>query len=232
MLKHRNDPQLVNLVGQMGGLDQSAINEALKGVRQVREDWEKAKLGALTPEQAAAMQRMQEAWVSLDQAITSVGRDLVMGVGPAFTAIAKAVAGWTDGNRGLADSIGGILAAITGFTALKPAAWVLRLLGLEGVVAAAGPAGLAIGGAYALAPSEVNSGEKNIYANGKLTDYGKSLIAADQKLKLAGGAAAGGGSGAFGSQAEKEAYSRRSIKTKAAPPGGFFIWRTASAIRV
>ena len=140
--KHRNDPQLVNTVGQMGGLDQSAINEALKGVRQVREDWEKAKLGALTPEQAAAMQRMQEAWVSLDQAITSVGRDLVVGVEPAFTAIAKAVSGWTDGNRGLADSIGGILAAITGFTALKPAAWVLRLLGLEGVVAAAGPVGV------------------------------------------------------------------------------------------
>jgi hypothetical protein len=200
--KHRNDPQLVNTVGQMGGLDQSAINEALKGVRQVREDWEKAKFGALTPEQAAAMQRMQEAWVSLDQAITSVGRDLVVGVEPAFTAIAKAVSSWTDGNRGLADSLGGILAAITGFTALKPAAWVLRLLGLDGIAAVAGPVGVAAALGYANLPTTANSGEKNIYENGKLTDYGRALIAKDQ-------AATGGGSGAFGSQAEKQAYIRQ-----------------------
>jgi hypothetical protein len=205
--KHRNDPQLVNTIGQMGGLDQSAINEALKGVAQVRKDWEAAKVGALTPEQAEAMQRMQEAWKSLDQSITMVGRDLVTDVEPAFTAIAKAVSGWIEGNRKLADSLGGILTAVTAFTALKPAAWVLRLLGLEGVAAAAGPVGLAAAGAYALAPSELNSGEKNIYQNGKLTDYGRALIAKDQAAT--GGAAAGGGSGAFGSQGEKEAYIRQ-----------------------
>ncbi|CCE07333.1 hypothetical protein BRAS3843_2060012 [Bradyrhizobium sp. STM 3843] len=203
--KHRNDPQLVNTVGQLGGLDQNAINEALKGVRQVRKDWEDAKLGALTPEQAAAMQRMQDAWVSLDQAITSVGRDLVVDVEPAFTKVAKSVSGWIDNNRGLADSIGGVLSAIVGLSALKPAAWVLRLLGLDTVIAATGPAGAAaVGVATVLAPTEANSGEKNIYENGKLTDYGRSLIEADKRL-----AAGGGGSGAFSSQSEKEAYIRQ-----------------------
>jgi hypothetical protein len=205
--KHRNDPQLVNTIGQMGGLDQSAINEALKGAAQVRKDWENARVGSLTPEQAEAMQRMQESWKSLDQAISMVGRDLVVDVEPAFTAIAKAVSGWAEGNRGLADSLGGVLTAIAGFTALKPAAWVLRLLGLEGVAAAAGPVGLAAVGGYEMLPSALNSGEKNIYENGKLTDYGRALIAKDQAAT--DGAAAGGGSGVFGSQAEKEAYIRR-----------------------
>jgi hypothetical protein len=60
---------------------------------------------------------------------------------------------------------------------------------------------------YANLPTTANSGEKNIYENGKLTHYGKSLIAKDQAAT--GGAAAGGGSGAFGSQAEKEAYIRQ-----------------------
>jgi hypothetical protein len=206
--KNRNNPQLVNILGQSVGLDQSAINEALKGIGQVREDWEKAQVGALTPEQAAAMQRMQEAWTSLDQSITMVGRDLVTDVEPAFTAIAKAVSGWIEGNRKLADSLGGILTAIVGFTALKPAAWVLRLLGLEGVAAAAGPVGIAGALAYANLPTTANSGEKNIYENGKLTDYGKALIAKDQAA-AGGGPAGGGGSGAFGSQAEKEAYIRQ-----------------------
>jgi GNAT superfamily N-acetyltransferase len=205
--RHRNDPQLVNTIGQMGGLDQSAINEALKGIAQVRKDWENAKVGALTPEQAEAMQRMQEAWKSLDQSISMVGRDLVVDVEPAFTAVAKGVSGWVEGNRKLADTLGGVLTAITAFTALRPAAWVLRLLGLEGMAAAAGPVGVAGALAYANLPTTANSGEKNIYENGKLTHYGKSLIAKDQAAT--GGAAAGGGSGAFGSQAEKEAYIRQ-----------------------
>ena len=97
--RNRNDPSRVSILGQSLGLDQAAINEALKGVNQVRKDWEDAKVGALTPEQAAAMQRMQEAWVSLDQAISMVGRDLVVDVEPAFSAIAKAVSGWVEGNR-------------------------------------------------------------------------------------------------------------------------------------
>ena len=134
--RNRNDPARVNILGQSRGLDQAAINEALKGIDQVKRDWEAAKVGALTPEQAAAMQRMQESWTGLDQAITMVGRDLVVDVEPAFTAIAKAVSGWVEGNRHLADSLGGILTTIAGFTALKPAAWVLRLLGLGGVAGA------------------------------------------------------------------------------------------------
>jgi len=75
------------------------------------------------------------------------------------------------------------------------------------VAAAAGPVGVAGALAYANLPTTANSGEKNIYENGKLTDYGKSLIAKDQAAT--GGAAAGRGSGAFGSQAEKEAYIRQ-----------------------
>jgi hypothetical protein len=205
--RNRNNPQLVNILGQSVGLDQGAINEALKGIRQVREGWQRAQVGALTPEQAAAMQRMQESWNTLDQAIRMVGRDLVTDAEPAFTKVATAIAGWVEGNRKLADSLGGILTAITAFTALRPAAWILRLLGLGGVAGAGGALGIAGVLGYANLPTEANSGEKNIYENGKLTDYGRALIAKDQAA--AGGAAAGGGSGAFGSLAEKEAYIRQ-----------------------
>jgi len=209
--KHRSDPQLVNTIGQMGGLDQNAINEALKGIRQVRKDLEDAKLGALTPEQAAAMQKMQEAWVSLDQAISSVGRDLVTDVAPAFARIATNVSTWVDKNRQLADSLGGILTAIGGLAAVKPSLWLLRLLGLSNpTTLAVGAAGTA---AYAAATHLPEGMVASMDANhpwlGRIDSFfglnpnDKSAAAASST-----GATAAGGSGALTSQPEKEAYIR------------------------
>jgi hypothetical protein len=193
--KNKDNPQLVNIIGQSGGLDQGAINEALKGRTQVMKDFAAASKGAVSPEQVAAMTRMQESWIALDQALEKTGRDIVTNVEPAFTAVASSASAWIERNQKLADSLGEILTAIVGLTALKPAAWVLRLIGLGGVASAAGPLAVAGGMAYANMPTTLGA-EPNIYENGKLTDYGRKLT--------------GSGGGAFGSQQDKEAFIRAS----------------------
>jgi hypothetical protein len=138
--KHKDNPQLVNLIGGQGGFDQGTINEAMKGRVQVLKDFAAASRGAISPEQVEALTKLQGAWVSLDQAIEKTGRDIVTFFAPAFTSIAGSTAGWIERNQKLADSLGGILAALAGLSALKPAAWLLRLLGLGGVAGAVGGA--------------------------------------------------------------------------------------------
>lgn len=156
--RHRNDPKLVNLIGLSGGLDQGSINEALKGVRQVQADLAKSRVITVPSDaDAKALQTMQESWTGLDQAINSVGRDLLLKAAPAFDRIADGATHWIEANRKIADTIGGIATAIVGLASLKPAAWVLRLLGLGALVDAA-PAGAlaaAAGGATYLANKEI-----------------------------------------------------------------------------
>ncbi len=135
--KHRDDPKQVNVIGQLGGLDQGAINQALKGHVQVLREYQAALKGAVSPEQADAMIRMQNSWVTLDQAIEKTGRDLVTDVEPAFTSISTKTSAWIESNQTLSTTLMGILGAITALSALKPAAWLLRLLGLGGAAKAA-----------------------------------------------------------------------------------------------
>jgi hypothetical protein len=195
---HKDNPQLVNLIGSQGGFDQGTINEAMKGRVQVLKDLAAASKGAIGPEQVEALTKLQGAWVGLDQALEKTGRDIVTDVAPALTTIATAATGWIERNQKLADTLGEILAALTGLGALKPAAWLLRLLGLggaAGVVGAAGPLAVAGGLAYANLPTTLGA-EPNIYENGQLTDYGRKIT--------------GHGGGAFGSPQEKESFIRAS----------------------
>jgi hypothetical protein len=195
--KNRDNPQLVNIIGQSGGLDQGAINEAMKGHAQVMRDYQAALKGAIDPAQVAALTRLQDAWVGLDQAIEKTGRDIVTDVAPAFTSVMTGTTAWIERNQKLADSLGEIMTAIAGLAALKPAAWVLRLLGLGAVIdvpaaAVATGAGIvgapALGVVIAMTPTEANAGEQNIYENGKLTEYGRKIT----------GQSGGGGGGDVG----------------------------------
>jgi hypothetical protein len=198
--KHKDNPQLVNLIGTQGGFDQGTINEAMKGRVQVVKDLAEAAKGAVSPEQTAAMIRMQNAWIGLDQAIEKTGRDVVTSAEPAFTAIATSTTSWIERNQKLADSLGEIATAIVGLSALKPAAWLLRLLGFGGAAGAlgfAGPLAAAAGLAYANAPTPLGDDDE-----------------IDQKTGLPKrhGAADGGtdSAGAFANQQEKEAFIRAS----------------------
>jgi hypothetical protein len=133
---HRDDIKFVNLIGRLGGYDQGSINEALKGSVQVLKDYQAAQKGAIDPAQVQAMIRMQDAWVSLDQAVEKTGRDIVTDVEPAFTKIATTTSKWIENNQNLADVLAGVLTALAGLSALKPAAWLLKLLGLGGAAKA------------------------------------------------------------------------------------------------
>jgi hypothetical protein len=195
---HTDNPQLVNLIGTQGGFDQGTINEAMKGRVQVLKDLAAASKGAINPEQVETLTQLQGAWIGLDQALEKTGRDIVSSVAPAMTTAMTAATGWIERNQKLADTLGEILAALTGLGALKPAAWLLRLLGLggaAGAVGAAGPVAVAGGLAYANLPTTLGA-EPNIYENGQLTDYGRKIT--------------GQGGGAFGSPQEKEAFIRQS----------------------
>lgn len=195
---HKNQPQLVNLIGGQGGFDQGTINEAMKGRVQVLKDLAAASKGAIGPEQVEALTKLQGAWVGLDQALEKTGRDIVTDVAPALTSITSGISGWIERNQKLADTLGEILAAFAALTALKPAAWLLRLLGLGGAAEAVGaavPLAVAGGLAYANLPTTLGS-EPNIYENGHLTEYGRKIT--------------GQGGGAFGSSQEKEAFIRAS----------------------
>jgi hypothetical protein len=152
--KNKLSPQNASVLGEKGGLGPDLISEALKGREQVEKDFAGAKTGAITDAQSAAMRRMQESWVTLDQAIEKTGRDIVTDVEPAFTEFANSTSGWIEKNQKFADSLGKILTALSGLAALKPAAWLLRFLGLGVAIdapAAAVAAGVAVVGAPALA---------------------------------------------------------------------------------
>lgn len=200
--KHKDNPQLVNLIGNQGGFDQGTINEAMKGRVQVMKDLAEASKGAIDPNQVEKLTALQGSWVKLDQAIEKTGRDIVTEAAPAITGIATTITGWIERNQKLADSLGGIAAAITALGALKPVAWLLRLLGLgglSGAVGAAGPLAVAGGLAYANLPETLGDDDEIDQKTGKPRRHG-----------VANGAADTSGSGAFTSQQDKEAFIRAS----------------------
>lgn len=200
--KHKDQPQLVNLLGQQGGLSQDAINEARKGLAQVRRDFAEASKGAVTGDQVEALTKLQGAWVGLDQAIEKTGRDIVTDAAPALTSIASGISGWIERNQKLADGIGEIGAAITALGALKPVGWVLRLLGLSGA------AGVAEAGAAASFPLAV-AGGTILAARDGVKKYGPFGVPYEYSKKYmepaSGGARAAGGRS---NPAEREAHIR------------------------
>lgn len=133
----KNSVQDVNLAGQRLGLSQDIINAALKGSAKALAEYRKAAEGAVSPDQVKRLTDLQGAWVALDQSIRTVGTDITAGAAPALSKAASAVSGWVSANRETAGVLGSILAAMTALAAVKPAAWLLRLLfgGVAGTAA-------------------------------------------------------------------------------------------------
>jgi hypothetical protein len=199
--KHRDDPKQINIIGQLGGLDQGSINQALKGQTQVLKEYQEALKGAVSPEQYGAMVRMQNAWVTLSQEIETTGRDIVTSYAPAVTEAMDATSQWVEHNQRLADNLGKVLTAIAALSALKPALWILRLLGLTNpyVAAAAASAGAAAGITGYLMPADKAKSWDEAYPTlGKIDSF------------FGFGGGGGGSGGGFSSQAEKEAFIRAS----------------------
>src|ERR1700688_183870 len=175
-----NTVQDTNLAGQRLGFSQDQINVALKGLAQAMKEFKAASDGAISPAQAAKLTEMQGAWNTLGQAVKTIGTDVEANVAPAFVTAANAISAWTLKNRGFADSLAEILAAIAGLSALKPAAWLLRLLGLGVLIGPLAPAAALTALVMAIKPQPAGEGEENIYdSSGKMTNYGRRITGSD-----------------------------------------------------
>lgn len=216
---HKNQPQLVNLIGGQGGFDQGTINEAMKGRVQVLKDLAAASKGAIGPEQVEALTKLQGAWVGLDQALEKTGRDIVTDVAPALTSIMGATSGLIERNQKLADTLGEVLVTLT---AIGSSAGLAKLLAM--LAGRVGLARLAVAlGAAASVP-----------ALPLTASVGALLFARDWTKKngplFGNGPSGGGDSGARDSAAVREARIRSyaislgidpDIAMKVSPAEGF-----------
>jgi hypothetical protein len=206
--KNQNNPQLINIIGQAGGLDQGTINTALKGRTELMKEFADAQAGAVSPDQVAKLTDMQRAWNTLDQKISDTGRDVETSYAPAIAHAMDATSQWVQHNQVLADNLGKVLTAIVTLSALKPALWVLRLLGI------ASPTGLAVTASIAAGAAAVHflpeGAVKNVDAAHPWLGAFDSFFGMnpnDPKASGGGGTGSTAG-GAFKSQAEKEASIR------------------------
>ncbi len=137
---------------QMRLLEQLGISAdllpLLKNGRQGLAEFQKqaeATGGVMTGSMVEHATKMNAAWAKLGGAIDGAVNRLVDKYAPAMTEAIEAGAKWIAQNPKLVEAIGEIGTAVTALIALKPALWLLRLLGLgaavPGGVAAAGAAG-------------------------------------------------------------------------------------------
>jgi predicted chitinase len=113
---------------------------ALKNGRQAFLDLQKEAEktgGVMSKDMVKHAEDMNHAWVNLTETIEGVGNRLVDHYAPKVTEILKRTSTWIQNNQDLADSIAKIGIAVTGLVAIKPALWVLRLLGLANPVTGA-----------------------------------------------------------------------------------------------
>jgi flagellum-specific peptidoglycan hydrolase FlgJ len=113
---------------------------ALKNGRKAFEDLQNEALktgGVMSKDMVKHAEDMNHAWVNLSETIEGVGNRLVDHYAPKVTEILKRTSTWIQNNQDLADSIAKIGIAVTGLVAIKPALWVLRLLGLANPVTGA-----------------------------------------------------------------------------------------------
>lgn len=122
------------------GLMGDAWLKALGHGRKAWDDLQKRSTdtgGVMTEEMTKNADKMAQSWSLLEQAVSGVRNRLIDEYAPAITKIMDRTELWIEKNQGAADSIAEIstaaVVAITGLAALKPAAWILRLLGLGGL---------------------------------------------------------------------------------------------------
>jgi len=92
--------------------------------------------GVMTAEMAANAKKMNASWSELGLAIEGVGNRIVDSWSGTATKVLDTTSHWIEHNKDLADSYGknagAVLGAVAALSAIKPAAWILRALGLLG----------------------------------------------------------------------------------------------------
>ena len=127
------------------------LKNGRKGLEEYRKKAE-ATGSSMTAQMVENARKMNEAWQRLGLDFEGVGNRIIDSWAGTVTKILENSSKWIEANKKTADSIAEISTAIGVIVALKPAAWVLRLLGLMGPAELVG-AGAAIGlGASAMPP--------------------------------------------------------------------------------
>ena len=136
--------QKLNPLAQARVLNELGLGEAmlpmLKNGRKGLEEFRKkadATGANMTSQMVANATEMNQAWQRLGLDIEGVGNRIVDSWSGTVTKVLKGTSDWIEYNKALSDSIGEIGTAIGVLAALKPAAWVLRLLGLGALVPSA-----------------------------------------------------------------------------------------------
>ena len=92
--------------------------------------------GVMTAEMAANAKKMNSSWAELGLAIEGVGNRIVDSWSGTATKVLDTTSHWIAHNKDLADSYGknagAVLGAVAALSAIKPAVWILRALGLLG----------------------------------------------------------------------------------------------------
>jgi predicted chitinase len=114
----------------------------------------------MTEAQAQHLDAMGASYRKLAKDVEGVSLRITDAWAPMVTTAITSVSKWVEANKGASDSIAEIGTAILSLGALKPAAWVMRLLGLGGLV----PGAAVVGGAAAL-----GAGATAAYLTGKKT---------------------------------------------------------------
>ncbi|HVA39359.1 MAG TPA: hypothetical protein VNF49_01750, partial [Candidatus Binataceae bacterium] len=134
-LAHKNDPNLVNLIGRGLGFDQGTINavEALKSLAQYQRELNAAQRAAPTELQVVESQRLYRSWFQLEQTAKSLRNTMVSDVTPALSGVLDWMNAETKASPHVIEGLAGIVGALTALGALRISASVMGLTGLSAV---------------------------------------------------------------------------------------------------
>lgn len=128
-------PQEVLQFGQMGGLDQGSINEAMKGVDQVQKDLAAARArGVPSPGMTEDMQKLQNSWIALRQAADGLGNTMLDKAAPGMAKFLDYVTLFIEKDPVASQDIALLTAGLSGLLALRPLAAVMGWKALGGAI--------------------------------------------------------------------------------------------------
>jgi hypothetical protein len=146
-LQNVGDPHTRQAILDALGIDRAML-PALENLQKFERQADQTGAN-LTQEMAGHMTELKQSWDRLALDLEGISNRIIDTWAGTITKAVTATSSWIEANKETAKSITEIATAIGGLLALKPAAWVLRLLGLGSLVPSApvavGAAGLAAG---------------------------------------------------------------------------------------
>lgn len=134
---HKNDPQLVNLIGHHLGLDQGTINAALqlKSLAQYQRELNQAMRDAPTRQEVEQAQQLYAAWKSLEQAAVGVANAVTTDMSPALVGLLQWGTAEIHQHPKVAEDLVDLISGLTILSGIRVTASVMGLTGVASVIA-------------------------------------------------------------------------------------------------